>query len=382
MVSSLVRQPPSRLRPSSAAFKFGIEEEYFLACGRSLRLANETPDAVFAPQHGGALQREMLQAQLEVATRPHARLAEAREELLALRSTAARSAEAHGYRIMACGTHPMGNWRQTAQTPKRRYDEVMEGLQMIGRRNLLCGMHVHVEVPEPSRRVDVMARSLPYLPLLLALSTSSPFWEGQFTGLKGYRLAAYDELPRTGLPDLFSRERDYLAYIEAMTKSGAISDATHVWWSIRPSVKYHTLELRIADSCTRAEDSVALAALYRAMVRRLYMNPTVHQDLDSVDRALAVENKWRAQRYGTQASFVSRDGAIPIEQFLDDVCDDLAPDIEALDCEDEIDHCRTLVKYGSSADHQIDVFQHHKHRGSATALRNVCSWIADATLAA
>src|SRR4051794_5674686 len=176
------------------------------------------------------------------------------------------------------------------------------------------------------------------------------------TGLKGYRLAAYDELPRTGLPDMFTKEKDYLSYVEAMTKSEVISDASHVWWSIRPSLKYPTLELRICDSCTRVEDAVAIAALYRAVIRHLYMHPETNRRLTAVDRALATENKWRAQRYGAEMSFVTQDGLIPIAEFLDSLCDQMAADIEALDCRDEAYHCRNMLKGGTSADRQIEVF--------------------------
>jgi carboxylate-amine ligase len=257
----------------------------------------------------------------------------------------------------------------------------MEGLQMLGRRNMLCGMHVHVELPKPSRRIEVMARALPYLPLFLALSTSSPFWEGELTGLKGYRLAAYDELPRTGLPDLFAQEEDYFSYIDAMTKSGVISDASHVWWSIRPSLKYPTLELRISDVCTRLDDAVAIAALYRALIRHLYMHPETNRGLTAVDRALAAENKWRAQRYGGDMTFVSRDGLIPIAEFLDSLCDQMAGDIEALDCIDEAYHCRNILKGGTSADRQIEVFRQHESKGAVAALVQVCDWIAGASVA-
>lgn len=377
MVSSLVRLYPAPL-PMSQGFRFGIEEEYFVSCARSLRPATTTPDSLFAKE---CLGREMLQAQLEVATQPHTDPTCATEQLSNLRETAARSARERGYKIMACGTHPLGNWRDSVQSPKDRYDRVMDGLQMLGRRNMLCGMHVHVELPEPSRRVDVMSRALPYLPLFLALSTSSPFWEGEFTGLKGYRLAAYDELPRTGLPDLFSNEKDYAAYVDAMTKSGVISDASHVWWSIRPSLKYPTLELRISDSCTRLEDAVALASLYRALIRHLYMHPEINRRLTVVDRALAVENKWRAQRYGSEMTFVSRDGLIPIAEFLDHLCDQMACDIDAIDCIDEAYHCQNILKEGTSADHQIEVFRRHESKGVTAALNRVCNWIADASVA-
>src|SRR3954470_1848456 len=172
MVSSLVHSYPAPL-PTSEGFRFGIEEEYFVACAQSLLPATTTPDSLFAKANLG---REMLQAQLEVATRPHSLATHAAEELLNLRATAVRSAQERGYKLLACGTHPLGNWRNSVQTQKDRYSRVMEGLQMLGRRNMLCGMHVHVELPEPSRRVEVMSRALPYLPLFLALSTSSPFW--------------------------------------------------------------------------------------------------------------------------------------------------------------------------------------------------------------
>jgi len=378
MVSSLTRTSPLPLPRLTEAFRFGIEEEYFVSCARTLRPATETPDSLFSSK-AAALGREMLQAQLEVATSPHTAARYAADELAALRSTAAESARNNGFRILACGTHPLGKWRDSVQTPKDRYNRVMEGLQMLGRRNMLCGMHVHVELPEPSHRIDVMTRALPYLPLFLALSTSSPFWEGQLTGLKGYRLAAYDELPRTGLPDLFPREQDYNSYIDAMIKSGAISDASHEWWSVRPSLNYPTLELRIADSCTSIDDAVALAALYRALIRHLYLHPEHNRRLTAVDRALAAENKWRAQRYGTEMSFVSREGPIPIAEFLDDMCDQIAPDIEALDCIDEVYHCRNILKKGASADRQIEVFKQHESQGARIALQRVCSWIAGAS---
>jgi carboxylate-amine ligase len=377
MVSSLVRSYTAPL-PKSEGFRFGIEEEYFVACAQSLRPATTTPDSLFAKPDLG---REMLQAQLEAATRPHSLTTSAAEELLDLRTTAVRSAQERGFKILACGTHPLGKWRESVQTPKDRYSRVMEGLQMLGRRNMLCGMHVHVEFPEPSRRTEVMSQALPYLPLFLALSTSSPFWEGEQTGLKGYRLAAYDELPRTGLPDLFTNEKDYDAYIKAMTQSGVISDASHVWWSIRPSLKYPTLELRISDTCTRVDDAVAIAALYRAVIRHLYMHPATNRGLSAVDRALAAENKWRAQRYGAEMSFVTREGLMPITEFLDSLCERIAPDIEALDCVDELYHCRNILKGGTSADRQIDVFRQHEHKGAGAALVHVCDWIAGASAA-
>ena len=149
-----------------------------------------------------------------------------------------------GFRCWHAAPIPARAGANSVQSPKDRYAKVMDDLQMIGQRNMLCGMHVHVEFPDPSRRIDVMTRMLPYLPLFIALSASSPFWQGRATGLKGYRLAAYDELPRTGLPELFRTTAEYDAYVDAMVSSGAMADASHLWWAIRPSLKYPTLELR------------------------------------------------------------------------------------------------------------------------------------------
>ena len=227
---------------------------------------------------------------------------------------------------------------------------MMNDLQMIGRRNMLCGMHVHVDLPDPSQRVDVMMRMLPYLPLFIALSTSSPFWQGRATGLKGYRLAAYDELPRTGLPELFHNNAEYDAYVAAMLASGAMQDASHLWWAIRPSLKYPTLELRAPDCCTRIDDTVAIAALYRSLARFLFANPDHNAEINVVDRAIAVENKWRAQRYGAQGTFVTRSGGIAVGELLNTVLELVTADAEALDCSEQVEYCRTIVSGGTSAD--------------------------------
>jgi len=182
---------PARVFTADDLFQFGIEEEYFLSDAETGAVPRETPDALFhAADFGttsGHISREFLQAQIEVATEPHCSVDEARRELLRLRQNAAAAAAAHGLSILACGTHPLASWRESVQSPKDRYDTVMSDLQMIGQRNMLCGMHVHVEFPDPSLRLDVMRRMLPYVPLFIALSASSPFWQGRATGLKGYR---------------------------------------------------------------------------------------------------------------------------------------------------------------------------------------------------
>jgi carboxylate-amine ligase len=366
-------------------FQFGIEEEYFLSDAQTLQAPAQTPDALFQAADFatvGHVGREFLQAQIEVATEPQCKAGEARLELLRLRQSAAAAAAEHGLSILACGTHPLALWREAVQSPKDRYANVMDALQMIGQRNMLCGMHVHVEFPDPARRVDVMTRMLPYLPLFIALSTSSPFWQGRATGLKGYRLAAYDELPRTGLPELFRSTADYDAYVAAMVRSGAIRNASHLWWAIRPSHKYPTLELRAPDCCTRLDDTLAIASLYRTLARYLYANPERNAGLDVVDRSIAVENKWRAQRYGVQGSFVTKSGSVAVGEMLNRVLEEVAADAVALDCADQVERCRGIIADGTSADAQLRIFIENEHEGAEIALHKVTRWIRDATLVA
>jgi glutamate---cysteine ligase / carboxylate-amine ligase len=287
----------------------------------------------------------------------------------------------HGLAILAAGTHPTASWRAAQQTEKKRYDTVMHDLQMIGQRDLLCGLHVHVELPDPDERIDVMYRMLPYLPLFLALSTSSPFWQSRRTGLKGYRLAAYDELPRTGVPELFRTQREFDAYVTALVQAGVMPDSSYVWWAIRPSLANPTLELRAPDSCTLVEDSIAIAALYRTLAYHLTVNRWRNCDLNAVQRAIIVENKWQAQRYGVHATFAHEEGAMTVAEMLERVIAETVEDAAALSCTDEINRCRAIVGAGTSADAQLAVFEAHKGAENRdAALDAVTDWIAAATL--
>jgi carboxylate-amine ligase len=368
----------------TGAFSFGIEEEYFLVDAETKSVVRDMPQAFFDAAKAaadGRISPEFLQPQIEVTTSPHTSMADARAELRHLRQTVSAVAAEHGLAILAAGTHPTAVWRHARQTNKERYDVVMHDLQMIGQRDLLCGLHVHVELPDPDERVDVMYRMLPYLPLFLALSTSSPFWQSRRTGLMGYRLAAYDELPRTGVPELFRTREEFDAYVAALVQAGIIEDSSYIWWAIRPSLANPTLELRAPDCCTLVEDSIAIAALYRTLARHLCVNRWRNCDLNAVGRAIIVENKWQAQRYGVHATFASEEGAETVAEMLERVICDTAADAAALGCAAEINRCRSIVGAGTSADAQLAVFE--AHAGSASrdgALRAVTDWIAAATL--
>jgi len=261
----------------------------------------------------------------------------------------------------------------------------MDDLQMIGHRNMLCGMHVHVEVPDLDTRINLIMRLTPYLPLLLALSTSSPFWQGHLTGLVGYRLAAYDELPRTGLPELFRTNDDYREFVAALVAAKIIPDASYIWWALRPSKNYPTIELRTADSCTRLDDAVAIAVLFRCLVRALDRNRDLNAGFDRLGRAISKENKWHAQRYGIAATFVdpfTRE-ARSARSWLDELRALIAEDVEALGCAAEIAQLDRILAEGTSADRQVDLFTRARAAGRRrlTALKEVIDWAAAETMA-
>ncbi len=367
-----------------ADYTIGIEEEYFLVDAATKSVSRAMPDGFIEAAKkatGGQVAGEFLQSQIEVVSLPHRDIKTAREELRHLRQSVAKVAAEHGLAILAAGTHPTADWGKSRQSEGDRYDAVMDDLQMVGQRNMLCGLHIHVELPDPDDRVDVMTRMLPYLPLFIALATSSPFWRSRQTGLKGYRLAAYDELPRTGVPELFHNKEEYDAYVDALVNAGVMQDSSYIWWSMRPSLKHPTLELRAPDVPTLVDDSIAIAALWRSLARRLTRNPELNRGINAVSRAIVVENKWRAQRYGVGGSFVGGNGAITVAEMIEQVLDETAEDADALGCLSEMRRCRTIVGAGTSADAQIAVYEtHEKKADHAHALQAVKDWLAVATL--
>jgi glutamate---cysteine ligase / carboxylate-amine ligase len=363
-------------------YRFGIEEEYFLSdaitrdtCRRLPRNFVADCEAAF-PE---SFTPEFLEAQVEVATPPVTDPMEAEAHLVGLRMGLSAIGQEHGVLVFAAGTHPLAVWSRQRRTDSARYTKVMRDLQMIGNRNMVCGMHVHVSPQDESRRIDIMTRMIPFVPLFLALSTSSPFWQARRTGLMGYRLAAYDELPRTGLPDLFENQAEYQRYIDIMVNARAIDDSSYVWWAIRSSMKYPTLELRVADSCTSASHAVHLAMLFRCLVRRLELDPTINAGMSAISRALANENKWRAQRYGIHGSFVDerRQQLMSVREVLDEVVSLIEHDMEALGCRSNIMALKGIFQDGTSADRQIGIYSDQVALGKSReqALCAVVDWL-------
>ncbi|MFB0489704.1 carboxylate-amine ligase [Methylobacterium sp. OAE515] len=369
------------------AYRFGIEEEFFLADAHT----RGTPRAGLRAFHAAVrarldhAEREQLQCQVEVASPPSDDIAEAREHLAGLRRSLAEIGADRGVLPFAAGTHPTARWRDQRPTDKARYHGIMADLRMLGRRNLVCGLHVHVEVPDPEARIGLINRLLPFLPVLLALSTSSPFWQGQQTGLAGYRMRAYAELPRTGVPELFADAADYVRYVDVMTRAGAIADSSYLWWHLRASLKYPTLELRVADSCTRLDDALCIASLFRCLVRHVVRDRTCNAGLTAASRGFVMENLWRAERDGIQATLIdeARAEAIPLVTCVDDVLGLIGEDADALHCAEACRHARTIAAEGTSADRQMAVFAAARRSGATerAALSAVVDHLANETAA-
>jgi len=370
-------------------YTVGIEEEYFVSHARTFAPATRVPKELaraFLKLKYGNVTTEMLQAQIEVSTGVCTTFDQAREQLASLRQMLHQTASEYGYVISASGTHPMAIWYEQTLTQKARYRRIQDDLQIVGRRNVLCGLHVHVEVPEPERRVALMLRSLPYLPLLLALSLSSPFWQGHPTGMKGYRLSAYDELPRTGFPPLFSSTQSYNDFIAGLVAAKVIPDASHVWWCIRPALSFPTLELRITDSNPHLDDVLCVAAWFRCLIRRLCEDKRFGQIVTAEMLAIIGENRWRVQRFGTEASIVDplTLEITSVASELEKLAGVLGEDADALGCRKEFERWRGILSTGTAADRQIVIYDEARAAGESrvAALRQVMSWLTAETVAA
>jgi carboxylate-amine ligase len=368
-------------------YSIGIEEEFFLSDAASGLIVPRAPAGFVRAcdqRVAGHATYELMQSQIETTTPVCHDAAGLRAHLLALRGELAAAAREHGMSLVAAGTHPLAEWREQVPTAAPRYERMVEDFQIVSRRNLLCGLHVHVAPPEGVDRVDVMNRVMSWLPLLLSLSASSPFWCRQDTGLASYRQAAYDEWPRTGIPDWFGGQADYDAFLQGLLQAGLIPDVGQVWWSIRPSARFPTLELRLCDSCTRLDDALCIAHLFRCLVRAAVRLPELGRARTSVTRLLIEENRWQAKRHGVRAVFVDEvqgRAREPAADALERLLDLVAPDIEYFDCAAEVRHARSILAGGSSADQQRVIYRASREAGATRmeACREVTQWLAAAT---
>ncbi len=370
------------------SFTIGVEEEYFLVARESRDIASNPPPGMMEACQAaleGQVSPEFLRAQIEVGTHVCATVAEARDELARLRQTVAAVAARHGLAPVAASTHPFAEWDAQRHTEKERYSILAQDLQAVGRRMVICGMHVHVGIEDEEVRIDLMNQVAYFLPHLLALSTSSPFWRGQDSGLKSYRISVFDELPRTGLPEHFESWGEYQRQVGRLVRAGLIEDATKLWWDIRPSARFPTLEMRITDVCTRLDDAIAIAAIYRCLLRMLYRLRRRNQRWRVYARMLVDENRWRAQRYGIDDGLVDfgRGEIVPYAELLDELLDLIADDAAFFGCEAEVTHARAILARGTSAHRQLAVWREARAAGAdgQAALSAVVDMLVEETVA-
>lgn len=363
-------------------FTIGIEEEHLLVDPATGALAVEPPAALLAEceaSGGGQINPEFLKCQIEIATGVCADLGEARADLVRLRRTIAGIAAQHGLAPIAASTHPFARWSEQRHTEKERYDRLARDLAGVARRLIICGLHVHVGIADEDLRIDLMNQVSYFLPHLLALSTSSPFWQGEESGLQSYRLAVFDSLPRTGLPERFESWGEYQRMVNRLKQAGLIEDASKLWWDIRPSARFPTLEMRITDVCTRVDDGLTIAALYRCLLAALLRLRQRNQRWRVYANTLIDENRWIAQRYGTAGSLVDfgKGEAVPYAALLEELIELVREEAVALGCLAEVERARGILKRGTSAQRQLQVYRDALHAGmdSGAALRAVVDWL-------
>ena len=365
-------------------FTIGIEEEYLLVDAETMALT-EAPESLMQACRAelqDQVSPEFLNCQIEIGTKVCSTIEDARRDLRRLRSCIAREAAKHGLAPIAASCHPFSRWREQTHTDKDRYNDLSADLAGVVRRMMICGMHVHVAVGAPDRRIDVMNQLSYFLPHLLALSCSSPFWQGHDTGLDSYRLTVFDNLPRTGLPPRMSGFGEYERAVGALTDLGVIEDASKIWWDLRPSSKYPTIESRICDVQPRLEDALTLAALTQALARMLWRLSVKNQRWRIYEAFLISENRWRAQRYGVREGLIDfgRGQIVPLPDLIDEMIDLLAEDAAHFGSIAEIEHARMIAAQGTSADRQRRIFDAAATAGKDrdAALREVVAHLIDA----
>jgi carboxylate-amine ligase len=347
------------------SFSLGIEEEYLLVDKTSRDLVSDPPKQLLSDcedalrEIGGQVSPEFMRSQIEIGTRVCKSIKEARTDLARLRAAIAASAAAYGFAPIAASTHPFAQWDAQRHTDKERYNVIVADLQMIAQRMLISGMHVHVGIEDDDLRIDIMNQASYFLPHLLALSTSSPFWRGRQTGLKSYRMSIFDELPRTGLPEHFSSYAEFQRTVDVLVNAKLIEDGTKIWWDMRPSARFPTLEMRVTDICPLLDDGIAIAAVYLCICRMMYRLRGLNQRWRSYSPFLIMENRWRAQRYGVTHGLVDfgKSELVPFRELLDEILALIREDAEALDCRLEVEHTRLIVERGTSAERQVATYE-------------------------
>jgi glutamate---cysteine ligase / carboxylate-amine ligase len=376
------------MRSRVPSLSLGIEEEYLLVDPATRDLVS-TPDPAFIAackdRLGDRVSRELLQAQVEVGTPVCPDIGAARRELGHLRGTVARIARDHGMALVAASTHPTARWTAQQSTDDERYQALTADFQVLVRRQVISGMHIHAAVEDEDLRIDLMNQVGYFLPHLLALSTSSPFWRGEETGLKAVRPTIANDLPRSGTPERFASWREWQLLLDDLAGTGLCDDPTKIWWDVRPSARYPTLELRLTDICTELEDALTVAALYQSLLHHLWRLRQRNLSWRAYRPILIEENKWRAQRWGVEAELADLGAGRlkPMRELIEELVALLGEDADELGCRAELERAREIVANGTSADRQLATFRKIVESGGSRAdgHRAVVDWLVQATVA-
>jgi len=338
----------------------GIEEEFqIVRADGELQAHIDTLLASAKPVLGEDVKAEMLQSVVEVGTKICSGVAEAREEVLRLRGTLTSLLEPEGMRIASAGTHPFSHWQDQRITELDRYKMIEDEMQDVVRELLIFGMHVHVGIDDRQSRIEVVNEARYFLPHLLALSTSSPFWLRRATGLKSYRSVVWSRFPRTGIPPEFGSHEEFSNYVDLLVRTRCIDNGKKIWWDLRPHWQYPTIEFRVCDACTKVDEVLCIAALIQAICAKLLKLRSQNLGFRKYLPTLISENKWRAMRYGIDGKLIDfgklaevpmRDLALELLEFVDDVVDEL-------ESRKEVEYVHTLLREGTSADRQLRVYE-------------------------
>jgi len=355
---------------SEPTFTIGVEEEYLLVDKETRALVIDPPATLMAEAEekcGSQVTSELLRSQIEIGSKVCNGVQEVREDLEFLRSNIIEVADRHGLAPIAASTHPFSSWTEQKHTQKERYDDLTHEMQGAARRLVIGGMHVHVGIDDDELRIDLMNQLSYFLPHLLALSCSSPFWNGRDTGLKCYRLTIFDALPRTGLPERFASWAEYQRHINILMAAGLIEDSTKIWWDLRPSAKFPTIETRIMDVCTRLDDTIALVSLLVCILRMLYRLRRRNQRWRIYTPMLIQENRWRAMRYSFDEGMIdlAKGNIVPFEALMDEMLSLVSEDASVLGCEKEISHIRQILSRGTSAHRQLKDYELERANGTS-----------------
>jgi glutamate---cysteine ligase / carboxylate-amine ligase len=359
-------------------FTLGVEEEYMVVDPHTRELTSHDQKIVELSSHimHDSVKAEMHQAVVEVGTGICKDVGQAYHEIRTLRKTVSDVAATLGLKIGAAGTHPFSHWSKQLITPNPRYDEIVNEMQEAARSNLIFGLHVHVGVKDKDMAIHIQNTVRYFLPHIYALSCNSPFWEGRNTGFKSFRTKVFDKFPRTGIPDFFTNWDEFKNYVNLLIKTGCIDNAKKIWWDVRVHPFFDTIEFRICDVPSRVEETIAITAIFQALVVKLYKLRLQNMSFILYTKALLNENKWRACRYGIDGKLIdfgkqmeinTKELIVELLEFVDDVVDDLGS-------RDAINYIRKILEDGTGADRQLAVYQ------QTGSLESVVDYILDETV--